>query len=178
MVNQLIILGTSLWILVRLSGISSGTFRMRFFNTLLPMSICTSSWFHSLISQRFSRSHTIWWQVLRFASCREPHSQENWFEMVIFHRQLPCFTSASTLLLLFSKLSMQILDFSSLAFLKIAQKFCKSTDLNLFFSRWRLWGMVYWKCGSWYFFRGSRNLFLFINRAMCSPYLPTWWSFG
>ena len=122
----------SLWILVRLPGISSGTFRMRFSIPLLPMPNCASRWVPSLILQRFSRGHTIWWQVLRFAICRELHSQENWFEMVILYRQVPCFTSSSTLLSLFRKLSVEILNFSSFAFLKIARKLCESTDHMLF----------------------------------------------
>ena len=95
----------SLWILVRLPGISSGTFRMRFSIPLLPMPNCASRWVPSLILQRFSRGHTIWWQVLRFAICRELHSQANWFEMATLYRQLPCFTSFSTLLSHFGKLS-------------------------------------------------------------------------
>ena len=96
------------------------------------MSTCASSWVPSLVLQRFSRGHTIWWRVLRFAICRELHSQENWFEMVILYRQVPCFTSSSTLLSLFRKLSVEILNFSSFAFLKIARKLCESTDLNLY----------------------------------------------
>ena len=88
------------------------------------MSTCASSWVPSLILQRFSRGHTIWWQVLRFAVCMELHSQENWFEMVMLYRKLPCFTSFSKLLSLFCKLSMEILDFSSFAFQKIAFGSC------------------------------------------------------
>ena len=105
---------------------------MSFSNTLLPMSTCASSWIPSLVLQRFRRGHTIWWRVLRFTICRELHSQENWFEMVILYRQLPCFTSSSTLLSFFRKLSMETLDFSSFAFLKIARKLCESNNLNLF----------------------------------------------
>ena len=95
--------------------------------------------------QRFSRGHTIWWQVLRFAICRELHSQENWFERVILYWQVTCFTSSSTLLSLFRKLSMEILDFSSFAVLKIARKLCESTDLNLFLA---LGGCKEWLNGS------------------------------
>ena len=101
------------------------------------MATCARSWFLSLILQRFSRSHKIWWQVLWLPIFRELHSQENWFEMVILYRHLPCFTSASTLLSPFRKLSMQILDFNSFAFLKIARKLCESTNLNLFFLAFR-----------------------------------------
>ena len=85
------------------------------------MSTCASSWVPSLILQRFSRDHTIWWQVLRFAICRELHSLENWFEMVILYQQVSCFTSSSTLPSLFCKLSMETLDFSSFAFLNISK---------------------------------------------------------
>ena len=91
------------------------------------MSTCASSWVLSI----HSRCHTIRCQVLRFAICWELHSQENWFEMVILYWKLPCFTSSSTLLSLFRKVSIEILDFGSFAFLKIARKFCESTNLNL-----------------------------------------------
>ena len=97
------------------------------------MSTCASSWFSSLLLQRFSRSHTIWWQGIRFAICRELHSQENWFEMVILYRQLPCFTSASTLLSLFRKPSVQILDFSSfVVFFKLLKSFVNQL-ISIFF---------------------------------------------
>ena len=91
------------------------------------MSTCASSWVLSI----HSRCHTIRCQVLRFAICWELHSQENWFEMVILYWKLPCFTSSSTLLSLFRKVSIEILDFGSFAFLKIARKSCESTNLNL-----------------------------------------------
>ena len=134
-----------MWILVRLSGISSGTSRMRFSNTLLPMSAYASRWVPSLKLQRFSRGHTIWWQILRFVICRELHSQENWFEMVILYQQLPCFTSSWTLLSLFRKLSMEILDFSSFTFSKIARIFVNKL-ISIFFLT--LGGCEEWFSGS------------------------------
>ena len=111
---------------------------MRFSSTLLPISTCASSSFPSLILQRFTRGHAIWWHVLHFAICRELHSQKNWLEIVILHRQLPPFTSVSILPSLFRKLSMHILDFSFLLLKLKAWRLGESTDRNLFFSLWML----------------------------------------
>ena len=71
----------------------------------------------------------------------------------------------------FRKLPMEILDFISFAFSKIARKLCESSYLNLFLA---FGGCKEWLNGS----VGSSSvvdkyLFLFLNKVMCWPYLPT-----